>query len=88
VVVVVARDRIELSTFRFSGWQTAGLGRAGRGPLAGRKSDIGDEDLGATVPRCHVRPGATLGATRTNDLPVLRTHVNSGQQRIRGHGLI
>ena len=38
--------------------------------------------------RRHMRPGATLGATRTNDLPVLRTHLNSGQQRARGHELI
>ena len=38
--------------------------------------------------RCRVRPGATLGATRMYDLLVLRTYLNSGQQRGRGHGLI
>jgi len=27
-----------------------GLGRAGRGPLAGRRPDVGDEDQGVTVP--------------------------------------
>ena len=37
---------------------------------------------------CQVRPGATLGATRTNDLPVLRTHMNSVHRRTRGHGLM
>ena len=85
---LVVRGRVELPTFRFSGWQTAGSRQGRARSLASRRSDIGDEDQGATVPRCHVRPGATLGATGTNDLPILRTHVNSGQQRIRGHGLI
>jgi hypothetical protein len=27
-----------------------GLGRAGRGPVAGRRPDVGDEDQGVTVP--------------------------------------
>jgi hypothetical protein len=27
-----------------------GLGRAGRGPLAGRRPDVGDDDQGVTVP--------------------------------------
>src|SRR5271154_2140771 len=44
-----------------------GLGRAGRSPLSGGRSDVGDEDQGVTGPD-HVRPGATLGATRTNGL--------------------
>ena len=66
-----------------------GSGQDPRGPLSGRRPDVGDEDQGITVPSASPRPGATLGATRTNDLPVLRTHVNSGgQQRTRGHGLI
>ena len=32
--------------------------------------------------------GATLGATRMNDLVVLRTDVNSGRRQTRGRGLI
>jgi outer membrane translocation and assembly module TamA len=32
--------------------------------------------------------GATLGATQMNDLPVLRTDMNGGQRRVRGHGLV
>jgi hypothetical protein len=32
--------------------------------------------------------GATLGATRMNDLVVLRTDVNNGKRQTRGHGLI
>jgi hypothetical protein len=31
--------------------------------------------------------GATLGATRMNDLVVLRTDANSGQRQARGHEL-
>ena len=38
--------------------------------------------------REHARMGATLGATRTNNLEVIRTHLDSGQERVRGHGLI
>ena len=51
-------------------------GEAGTGPV---------EDQGVTVPK---RPGATLGATGMNDLPVPRTHMNSEQGRIPGRGQI
>ena len=32
--------------------------------------------------------GATLGATRANNLQGIRTSMNNGQGSIRGHGLI
>ena len=32
--------------------------------------------------------GATLGATGANNLQGIRTRMNSGQGRVRGHGLI
>jgi hypothetical protein len=34
------------------------------------------------------QPGATLGATGANNLPGIRTNMNSGRGRARGHGLI
>ena len=38
-------------------------------------------------PRC-VRLGATLGATRMNNLRMLRTRLDNRERRARGHGLI
>ena len=32
-------------------------------------------------------PGATLGATQTNNFEGIRTRVDSGQRSVRGHGL-
>src|SRR5215469_5423881 len=52
-------------------------------PLARRRSSLGDEDQGVTVPGGHAR----LGATRANDLRVLWADVDNGQ-RAQGHGLI
>jgi len=43
------------------------------------------------VPRCarhRARWGATLGATRTDAFPVLRTHMNSRQGHARDYGLV
>jgi hypothetical protein len=47
---LVVRGRVELPTFRFKAGRRRLLGRAGRGPLAGRRSYVGDEDQGVTVP--------------------------------------
>jgi hypothetical protein len=35
-----------------------------------------------------IGPGATLGATGADNLGVIQTNMNSGQGRVRGHGLI
>ena len=35
-----------------------------------------------------VGPGATLGATRMNNLGMLRTHVDNRERQARGHELI
>ena len=37
---------------------------------------------------CFGHVGATLGATRMYDTPILRTYMNIGQGQVRGHGLI
>ena len=58
------------------------------GSRPGRRSADGDDDQGAAMASCRVRPGATLGATRTNDFPIRRTSVDNRQERARGHGLI
>ena len=84
----MVRDRIELSTFRFSGWQAAGSGQGRARSPRRSKADIGDKDQGVTVSRCHVPPGATLGATRDERPLGLRTAMNNGQGRARGHELI
>jgi len=38
--------------------------------------------------RLRSREPTSLGATQMNSLPELRTGMNSGQERIRGHGLL
>ena len=72
---LVVRGRVKLPTSAFQAGRRRGLGRVRS--LAGRRSDIGDEDQGVHGARCHVRPGATLGATRTNDLSGFRTAMNT-----------
>ena len=50
------------------------------------ESDIGDLEQGVRVPSAMFGWGATLEATRTNDLPRFRTYTDSRQDRGRGHG--
>src|SRR5215468_4746522 len=70
--------------------------RARRNPLQlqpSRPPHPAARQRNTTVSKPQARPGeqgikvTTLGATRTANLPVLRTHMNSAQGHARGHGL-
>jgi hypothetical protein len=54
------------------------------------RPEIGDEDQGVTVPGVTVPgvTGATLGATRMNNLRMLWTRTDNREGRARGHELI
>jgi hypothetical protein len=53
-----------------------------------RNGPSGDDEYQGDDAGHALGPGATLGATRMNYLSVLRTHMNNGQGRARGHELI
>ena len=54
--------------------------------MAGIKSRMLLKTISSAPQR--VGRGATLGATRTNNLGMLRTHVDKGEGQARGHELI
>jgi hypothetical protein len=64
-----------------------GLSRT-RHDHSAEKWPAGDDEHQGDDAGLDVQPGAMLGATRTNDFPVLRTYMNDGQGRTRGHELI
>jgi hypothetical protein len=57
-------------------------------PDYAEKRPAGDDEYQGDDAGRALRPGATLGATRMNYLSALRTHMNNGQGRARGHELI
>jgi hypothetical protein len=57
-------------------------------PDYAEKRPAGDDEYQGDDAGRALWPGSTLGATRMNDLAVLRTQMNNGHERTRGHGLI
>jgi hypothetical protein len=55
----------------------------GQGPVAGNRPEMA---MRTRASRCHSL-GATPGATGMNNLPALRTHLNSEPERARGREL-
>jgi hypothetical protein len=90
-VNVHAKSRLILETSAGTPVRDQGPGGSLPGPDAGhplhRAGGHDDEDQGDEMPGVEPRMGATLGATGTNDFPILWTHLDSRQGRAPGHGL-
>ena len=71
--------------------KTKGQASSLPGPDAGhplhRAGGHDDEDQGDEMPGVEPRMGATLGATGTNDFPIMWTYPDSRQGRAPSHGL-
>jgi hypothetical protein len=88
-VNVHAKSRLILETCGHSGQEPGGACQdRGAGHPLHCAGGHDDEGQGAEMPGAERKWGATLGATGTNDFPIVWMYPDSRQGRARGHGLI